>query len=72
MHGLHSSAHAIRMHRAARACQVARCAHIDWPQGHLHISMPLAPSSNPLQRRGKWCVVELKPYNREHTAIKGV
>ena len=45
MHRLRSSAHAVRMHWAARACQVARHAHSDWPQGHLHISMTLALAS---------------------------
>lgn len=43
MHRFRSSAHAVHMHRVARAYKVAHCAHCHWPQGHLRNSMALAP-----------------------------
>ena len=65
VHGLRGSAQAVRMHRAARTCQVARCAHRNRPQGHLHISMAFAPTSALCKRGTSRALWVSNPYSPE-------
>ena len=65
VNGLGGSAHAVRMHWAARACQVARRADRNWPQGHLHISMAFAPTSALCKRGASRALWVSNPYSPE-------